>query len=336
MELNVLRTPFDSSYQPERYTRLTTNFANLAKDPLGRSDRLARVLGVIGMRAGELLGDGGRYSVAMDIIRIQIRFNADADSWFPIAEMLAPRLHDHIEDRILHGPIGCNYSSFLRDYDFITLLPRIGCGEATPQERYTFGDLHGLLFKLAFLHHHAGGVLNRPAIVAISVSHRHTYRRTGCSHPVLGVQYASEGDESLTSRYFARMGLTPSYWMASGSRAPLAIYHEPDDLDTREPHELAILMAVMDTFERIYRPEIYCHRVTAGEAYTADLSDANHDPPPATYDRNERDNVLAKQQADMVWRGFLAPYAQPLAQLLTDHGHLLPPGAVFADGLCAP
>lgn len=331
LKLEILHTPFDPSYQPGDGTRLTTNFANLAKEPVGRAARLARVLAGMGRRAGELLGQTGRYAVAIDIVRVQIRFEDEGGQWFPIAEMLVPKLHDHALDRILPGPIGCNYSSFVRDYDFNTLMPRISSGAATPRERRTFGDLHGLLFKLAFRHHHSGGVLDAPAIVAISVGHGHTYRRSGRTHPILGMHYESEGNESLTTRYFARMGLIPSYWMATGCRAPLAIYHEPNDLEGRAPHELATLVAVMDTFERIYRPELYCDRVPAGAVYTADLANANHDPPPATYDRHERDTVLGKRQAEIAWREFLAPNAKALARLIAAQRHLLPPGAVFPD-----
>lgn len=331
MELEILRTPFDSLYQPADGTRLTTNFANLAKDPLGRVDRLARVLGGMGRRAGELLGQADRYAMTIEIVRVQIRFEGNDGCWFPIAEMLKARLHDRAQDRLLSGPLGCNYSSFVRDYDFNTLLPRIHSGAATPQEQRTFGDLHGLLFKLAFRHHHSGGVLDAPAIVAISVGHGHTYRRSGRTHPILGMHYESEGHESLTTRYFARMGLVPSYWMATGSRAPLAIYHERNDLESRAPHELATLVAVMDTFERIYRPEIYCDRMPAGVLYTADLGNTNHDPPPATYDRHERDTVLGQRQAEIAWQDFLAPNAKALARLMAHHRLLLPAGAVFPE-----
>lgn len=329
MELEILYTPFDASYTPADGTRLTTNFANLAKDPVGRPDRIAGVLDGMGRRAGEMLGEEDRYAVKIDIARVQIRLELNGGCWFPIAEMLKARLYDRAQDRFLAGPLGCNYSSFVRDYDFNALLPRISSGEASEQEQRSFGDLHGLLFKLAFRHHHPGGVLDQPAIVAISVGHRHTYRRSGRMHPILGVHYNAEGKESLTTRYFARMGLIPSYWMAAGCRAPLAIYHETDDIENRTHHELATLVAVMDTFERIYRPEIYCDRLPAGAVYTVDLANANHDPPPATYDRHERDTVLGKRQAEMVWREFLAPNAKALAQLMADHRDLLPPGAVF-------
>lgn len=330
LELEILSTPFDSFYQPPEDTRLTTNFANLAKDPFGRQDRISGVLDGMGRRAGELLGEADRYAVNIDIVRLQIRFEENGGHWFPIAEMLKARLHDRTQNRLLSGLLGCNYSSFVRDYDFNTLLPRIHSGEATPEEQRTFGDLHGLLFKLAFRHHHPGGVLDQAAIVAISVGHRHTYQRSGRTHPILGVHYEPAGKESLTTRYFARMGLAPSCWMAAGCRAPLAIYHEPDDLEGRAPHELATLIAVMDTFERIYRPEIYCDRVPAGGLYTADLANTNHDPPPATYDRHERDTVLGKRQAEIAWRDFLSPNAKALAQLVADEGQLLPAGAVFS------
>lgn len=331
LELEILRTPFDHNYIPAEDTRLTTNFANIAKESVGRPERLARMLDLMGSRAGKLLGEAGRYSITIEIIRVKIRFADISTCWFPMAEMLATRLHDLIHGRIMPGLIGCNYSSFVRDYDFNTLLPRISRAEASPKERRTFGDLHGLLFKLPFRHHHSGGVLDGPAIVAISVGNGRTYRRSGQQHPILGVRYELEGDESITSRYFARMGLTPSYWMAPGSQAPLAIYHEPGDLEQRDPHEIAALVAVMDTFEGIYRPEIYRSCVPAGALYRADLDNTDHCPPMWKYDRTERDKVLGKKQAEIVWREFLSPNAAALERLMVNYRHLLQTGAIFPD-----
>ena len=331
LEIEILRTPFDHNYLPTEDTRLTTNFANIAKDPAGRPERLARMLDLMGRRAGKLLGDACRYSIAIDIIRVNIRFADISTCWFPMAEMLSTRLHDLINGRTMPGPIGCNYSSFVRDYDFNTLLPRISRAEASPKERCTFGDLHGLLFKLPFRHHHSGGVIDGPALVAISVGNGRTYRRSGQQHPILGMRYESEGDESLTSRYFARMGLTPSYWMASGSQAPLAIYHEPGDLEHRDPHEMAALISVMDTFEGIYRPEIYRSRVPAGALFRADLDNTDYFPPLWKYCRTERDKVLGKKQAEIVWREFLSPNAAALERLMVNYRHLLPAGAVFPN-----
>lgn len=329
LELAILRTPFNRDYRPVDDTRLTTNFANLAKDPVGRPERLARILDLMGCRAGMLLGDDSRFSIQMEIVRVQIRFTEVGTRWFPIAEMLATRLQDLVLDRMLPGPIGCNYSSYVRDYDFNTLLPRINRGEEMPEERLSFGSLHGLLFKLPFRHHHSGGVLDGPALVAISVANGCTYRRSGEYHPILGIGYESVGDKSLTSRYFERMGLVPSYWMAPGSRAPLAIYHEPGDLNRRNRYELAVLVAVMDTFQGIYRPEIYRSCVAAGELYRPDLANANFSPPPVIYDRTERDTVLGKRQAEIAWREFLSPNASSLERLMINYRHLLPAGGVF-------
>jgi hypothetical protein len=145
------------------------------------------------------------------------------------------------------------------------------------------------------------------------------------------MRYESVGEESLTSRYFGRMGLTASYWMAPGSRAPLAIYHEAGDLTRRNRYELAVLVAVMDTFEGIYRPEIYRSHVAAGSLYRPDLANTNFSPPLVFYDRTERDAVLGKRQAEMAWREFLSPNAASLKQLMINYRHLLPAGSVFPD-----
>lgn len=217
------------------------------------------------------------------------------------------------------GPIGCNYSSYVRDYDFNVVLPRIRAGLA-PDDRGTFGDLHGLLYRLQFRRHRPLGVLDDAAVIAISVSHGREYRRTGDVHPMLGVAYRSVGEPSVTTGYFAKMGLTASFFMPPGSRAPLAFYHEPGDLVGRPREYLAALVAVMDTFESIYRPEIYPTRSPAGDCFIADLHDPDHDRPPAVYDRLERDASLGPAQAERCRREFLEPDAAAIARLMAAEG----------------
>jgi hypothetical protein len=119
------------------------------------------------------------------------------------------------------------------------------------------------------------------------------------------------------------MGLGVSYFMPPGNRAPLAFYHEPGDLLDRGQPYLAALIAVMDTFESIYRPEIYCSRTPAGDTFRPDLANRDHSPPPAIYDRVERDAKLGKQQADFARESFLVPNATAIRRLVTDYGHLL-------------
>ena len=326
MELRLTITPFDAAYAPADLTRLTTNFANLAKDPQGRSGRINSTLASINKRFRLALGEpeeAQHYQLAIDILSISIRLEGSPGEWFPMTETLSCRIHDRRLDRWLPGPTGCSYSSYVRDHDFNSLLPKIRAGEATMEEAASFGDLHGLLYRLQFRQVHPAGVLDEPLLIAISVASGRTYRRCGTTHPVLGHQYLPEHGESTTSHYFAKMGLVVSYFMPPGSRAPLAFYHEPDDLLGRSRTDLAAIIGVMDTFESIYRPQIYCTWTPAGVTFQPDLANLNHDPPVAFYDRLERDTKLGLQQADLVSNAFLLPNAVALRRLIAEHGYLL-------------
>lgn len=132
---------------------------------------------------------------------------------------------------------------------------------------------------------------------------------------MLGTAYAPTEGESATTRSFGKMGLEVSYFMPPGSRAPLAFYHEPDDLLTRSRESLAALVAIMDTFESIYRPEIYLTRKPATDVFRADLANRDHDAPPAIYDRIERDTKLGRAQAERARDEFLIPNAAAIRQL---------------------
>lgn len=325
--VNLTTTPFDASYVPAPHSRLTTNFANLARHPGNRAERITATLARIERRLNCLLGepeDSTRYRIRLEILTIAIRFLDGADAWFPMTESLRCRIDDRHLSHQLAGPTGCNYSSFVRDYDFNILRPRIIAGEATAEEVKSFGALHGLLFQLQFRRHHPAGVLDEPMVIAISVANGREYRRLETEHEVLGRGYAPTEGESATTRYFATMGLGVSYFMPPGSRAPLAFYHEPGDLLTRSRESLAALVAIMDTFESIYRPEIYLARTPAGAVFRPDLTNRDHDSPPAIYDRIERDTKLGRAQAERARDEFLLPNAQAIHQLLTTHRHLLP------------
>ena len=321
VELRITNTPLDTGYVPAISSRLTTNYANLAKDPKGRSERIKSVLATINKRFCLALGereDAERFQLAIDILTINIRFGDSVSEWFPMTEILSCRIYDRLHARWLPGPQGCNYSSYVRDYDFNILLPKILKGEATAKESSSFGDLHGALFKLQFGRFHPAGILEEPLIIAISVANGRKYRRIGTAHPVLGHQYLPDHNESTTSYYFEKMGLGASYFMPPGSRAPLAFYHEPGDLFGRSSYYLAALIAIMDTFESIYRPEIYCARSPAGDVFLPDLLNCDFDPPLAIYDRVERDSALGLQQALLAWNTFLSPNAASLRRLVAD------------------
>jgi hypothetical protein len=326
MELKLSATRLDSSYIPASASRLSTNFANLAKDPNNRSQRIYSLLSRINQRFNHALGysdDQSLYHLGIDILTIHIRFASMSTEWFPMTETLSFRIYDRVIDRWLLGPKGGNYSSYVRDYDFNILLPRMRAGKASAEESASLGKLHGLLFKFQFKKYHSAGVLDEPLVIVISVANKKTYYRSGTTHPVLGYQYLPVDSESVTSKYFGRMGLEVSYFMPPGSRAPLAFYHEPGNLLGRSKICLSALIAVMDTFESIYRPEIYSARLLAEDVFTADLSNTNFDPPLAIYDRIERDTTLGRQQADLAYYGFLLPNAVALRVLMADYSHLL-------------
>jgi hypothetical protein len=321
LELKLDSTPFDADYVPASGTRLTTNFANLAKDPVGRSERIGITLGKMQERFDLLLGasgDASRHRLGLEIVTISIRF-AEAGDWFPMTEMLRCRIRDRITLAERVGPTGCCYSSYVRDHDFNLVLPGLRSGDGTSGSMTAFGDLHGVLFRLQFRKNHPAGLLDEPVIIAISVAGGREYRRTPERHPMLGWRYGAADEESLTTRYFAKMGLRGSYFMPEGCQAPLAFYHEPDDLVQRSPEELAALISVMDVFERIYRPEIYSARNAAGATFLPSLSNSDFIPPPAYYDRVERDTRLGMEQALRARDEFLTPNRHALASLLSEY-----------------
>jgi len=326
MEFRMSSTPFDQGYIPHSGSRLTTNFANLAKDPHSRPERIGATLARIENRFHALIGEEGdssRYQLEWKILTFSIRFPDGNNAWFSMTETLRCVIRDRFLGIDLPGPTGCNYSSYVRDHDFNVLLPKVRSGKLPESELTTFGNLHGLLFRILFRRFHPKGILEDPMIMAISVANGREYRWGETVHPVLGREYLAPQAESLTSRYFAKMGLVVSYFMAAGSRAPLAFYHEPGDLLKRPPTFLAALIAVMDVFESIYRPEIYCARKSAGEVFRPDLANLDFDEPSAIYDRIERDTTLGRDQAQRAQKEFLTPNSEAISRFLSQYDHLL-------------
>jgi len=326
MELHMSSTPFDAEYVPFSGSRLTTNFANLAKDPHSRSERIGATLSGIGNRFHELMGEAkgsSRYQLEWKILTFSIRFPDGNNEWFPMTETLRCVIRDRFLGIDLPGPTGCNYSSYVRDHDFNVLLPKVRSGKFPDSELTTFGNLHGLLFRILFQRFHPKGILLDPMIMALSVANGREYHRGETVHPVLGREYLASCEESLTSRYFAKMGLVVSYFMAAGSRAPLAFYHEPGDLLKRPATLLAALTAVMEVFESIYRPEIYCARKPAGEVFKPDLANMDFDEPPAIYNRVERDTSRGREQAQRADKEFLIPNSEAITRFLIQYEHLL-------------
>ncbi|WP_258292403.1 DUF1852 domain-containing protein, partial [Escherichia marmotae] len=83
---------------------------------------------------------------------------------------------------------------------------------------------------------------------------------------VLGVEYKQE-DYSLTDEYFQKMGLKVRYFMPPHSVAPLAFYFTGDLLSDYTNLELISTISTMETFQKIYRPEIYNANSVAGKSY---------------------------------------------------------------------
>ncbi|WP_114447067.1 putative oxygenase MesX, partial [Klebsiella pneumoniae] len=77
---------------------------------------------------------------------------------------------------------------------------------------------------------------------------------------------------SLTERYFSKMGLQVRYFMPKNSVAPLAFYFTGDLLSDYTSLELIATISTMETFQKIYRPEIYNANSPAGQYYQPNLS----------------------------------------------------------------
>ena len=69
----------------------------------------------------------------------------------------------------------------------------------------------------------------------------------------------------------------------------------------------------METFQKIYRPEIYNAHAVAGKVYKPNLKNLDHSLTQIIYDREERSR-LAKEQGKFAEEYFIKPYQNILAQ----------------------
>ena len=69
----------------------------------------------------------------------------------------------------------------------------------------------------------------------------------------------------------------------------------------------------METFQKIYRPEIYNANSTAGECYQPDLNHEDHSLTKIVYDREER-SQMAVTQGKFTEEQFIKPYQAILAE----------------------
>lgn len=313
---SITTTHFDEDYSPSANSRTTTNFANLARGE-NRRQNLRNTLAMINARFNDLAHrdnpNRDRYSVDLDIISADLQFTADGRHHrFPLIEVLDVGIVDHRTGDRLPGIVGNNFSSYVRDYDFSVRLPAVNENSTEFTVPSNFGDLHGKLFQ-HFLDSDAYRErFEVSPVICISVSTSRTYHRTGNHHPTLGIEY-QQNDYSLTDEYFQKMGLQVRYFMPEGSVAPLAFYFRGDLLGDYTDLQLIGTVSVMETFQKIYRPEIYNANTPAAEVYRPSLDQPDYSPTQIVYDRVER-GELAKKQGRFTEERLMKPYGELLEQ----------------------
>jgi hypothetical protein len=309
-DFNIKSIRFDENYQPADNTRITTNFANLARGN-SRQENLRNALKMIDNRFNALAHwdnpSGNRYSVELDIISVEMNFGAEGNGdAFPVIEILKTTVVDQRTNERIEGIVGNNFSSYVRDYDFSVVLPAHNKDQASFSVPDNFGDLHGNLFK-CFLNSKAyKSQFNKPPVICLSASSSRIYHRTDNQHPILGIEYKQD-EFSSTDQYFQKMGLQARFFMPPNSVAPLAFYFLGDLLGDYTNLELIGTISTMETFQKIYRPEIYNANSVAGVSYQPSLKHQDYSLTQIVYDREERSR-LAVEQGKFAEEQFMRPY----------------------------
>ncbi|WP_265975424.1 DUF1852 domain-containing protein [Brucella intermedia] len=307
---------FDENYSPSDTTRITTNFANLARGE-NRQENLRNALRMIDNRFNALANwdnlEGNRYKVELEIISVEMNIDAECNKdAFPLIEILKTNIVDRKTNERIEGIVGNNFSSYVRDYDFSVVLPEYNKGRSTFSIPDDFGDLHGKLFK-CFLNSNAYSEhFRKPPVICLSASSSKTYQRTGNYHPVLGAEYL-QNELSLTDQYFQKMGLQVRFFMPPNSVAPFAFYFVGNLLEDYTNLELIGTISTMETFQKIYRPEIYNANSVAGACFQPSLKHEDYSLTRIVYDREERSR-LAIEQAKFAQEQFMTPYKSVLEQ----------------------
>lgn len=305
---------FDENYHPSESTRLTTNFANLARGE-SRQENLRKTLQMINNRFNGLAHwdnpKADRYSVEIDIISANMDIEGNGHA-FPVIEMLKTTIVDHQTNKRIDGMVGNSFSSYVRDYDFSVLLLEHSKNQAKFIAPDNFGVLHGKLFKHLINSAAYKANFDKAPVICLSVSSTKTYYQTANVHPVLGVEYQQD-EYSLTDEYFKKMGLKVRYFMPANSVAPLAFYFSGDLLSDYSNLELISAISTMETFQKIYRPEIYNANSVAGKCYQPSLKYQDYSLTQIVYDREER-SQLAVKQGKFTEEQFIKPYREILEQ----------------------
>ncbi|KUI98386.1 DUF1852 domain-containing protein [Vibrio sp. MEBiC08052] len=305
---------FDENYQPSDNTRITTNFANLARGD-SRQENLRNTLRMIDNRFNALAHwdnpQGDRYSVELEIISIDMDIQGNGKK-FPSIEVLKTNIVDHKTNQRIDGIVGNNFSSYVRDYDFSVRLLDHNKNQPQFSVPKNFGDLHGKLFQSFVNSDTYKQYFQKRPVICLSVSDNKVYHRTGNQHPILGFEY-QPNESSLTEQYFKKMGLQVRYFMPPNSAAPLAFYFFGDLLNDYSNLELIGTISTMETFQKIYRPEIYNANAVAGVSYQPNLKNRDHSLTQIVYDREER-SQLAIEQGKFAEEHFIKPYQAILEQ----------------------
>ncbi|MBH0063126.1 MULTISPECIES: DUF1852 domain-containing protein [unclassified Pseudoalteromonas] len=316
---NIKSVSLDENYHPSTNTRITTNFANLARGEY-RKANLRNALNMINNRFNALAHwdntKGERYAVELEIVSVEIGIEDGGES-FPSIEILKTNIVDHKTNKRIEGIVGNNFSSYVRDYDFSVLLQEHNKGKPQFSIPNDFGVLHGKLFQSFVNSDTYKQNFKKPPVICLSVSDNKTYNRTENQHPVLGVEY-EPNESSLTEQYFKKMGLQVRYFMPPNSAAPLALFFFGDLLNDYSNLELISTISTMETFQKIYRPEIYNANATAGKSYKPNLKNLDHSLTQIVYDREER-GKLANEQGKFAQEHFIKPYQRVLEQFSTSY-----------------
>lgn len=313
---SIESTLLDENYHPDKNTRLTTNFANLARGK-NRRENLRNALLMLNNRFNNLSTEGNpladRYELGLEIISIKLNIDEKQDeNILPLIEILKTNIYDRKSGQKIEGIAGNNFSSYVRDYDFSVLLVEHNKNKKEFNVPENFGDLHGKLYQYFVNSVEYKKYFRKPPVIALSVSSNKCYRRSENRHPVLGVEYMQD-EYSLTDEYFKKMGLKVRYFMPKNSVAPLAFYFSGDLLADYSDLELISSISTMETFQKIYRPEIYNANSAAGEIFKPSLKHQDYSLTQVVYDREER-SQLAIEQGKYAKENFILKYKDVLTK----------------------
>ncbi len=181
----------DENYQPSDNTRITTNFANLARGE-SRQQNLSNTLKMIDNSFNALAywdnPRGDRYSVKLEIISVYMDIEC-SNQTFPSIEFLKTNIVDHQTNERIEGIVGNNFSSYVRDYDFSVLLGEHNKGQSKLSIPDDFGVLHGNLFKHFINSPTYKQNFNNSPVICLSVSVNKTYNQPKTQHPLLVFKY---------------------------------------------------------------------------------------------------------------------------------------------------